>query len=198
MAAINQAIKEGKAAQTERALRNPNVALRGIVPECANSYQQALEGAMAKKRSPGNSPGLTSFYAACLAASEPNLSLLLEAYLSLSSGDTAFWVQHDMKDGTAYYFHLQTFQGTWEHPPSCHLNTSHLTWEEIQVVRVPARVRDGVWEEAPTHQRTPVSTVSHYHGHRCPWPPAALEGQRWLCHPAPGPSPWLPCSPEVC
>nr|XP_042135220.1 ras GTPase-activating-like protein IQGAP3 isoform X2 [Peromyscus maniculatus bairdii] len=101
VAAINQAIKEGKAAQTERVLRNPNVALRGIVPGCADRYQQALEEAAAKKRRPG---------------------------------DTAFWVQQDMKDGTAYYFHLQTFQGTWEHPPSCHLNTSHLTWEEIQSV----------------------------------------------------------------
>ncbi|KAL1778167.1 ras GTPase-activating IQGAP3 isoform X1 [Sigmodon hispidus] len=101
VAAINQAIKEGKAAQTERVLRNPNVALRGIVPDCADGYQQALKEAMAKKPRPG---------------------------------DTAFWVQHDMKDGTAYYFHLQTFQGMWEHPPSCHLNTSHLTWEEIQSV----------------------------------------------------------------
>ncbi|XP_005356948.1 ras GTPase-activating-like protein IQGAP3 [Microtus ochrogaster] len=101
VAAINQAIKEGKAAQTERVLRNPNVALRGIVPDCADSYQQALEGAVSKKRRPG---------------------------------DTAFWVRHDMKDGSAYYFHLQTFQGTWDHPPSCHLNTSHLTWEEIQSV----------------------------------------------------------------
>nr|AAI51103.1 IQ motif containing GTPase activating protein 3 [Mus musculus] len=101
VAAINQAIKEGKAAQTERVLRNPNVALRGIVPDCAKSYQQALEGAAAKKQCPG---------------------------------DTAFWVQHDMKDGTAYYLHLQTFQGTWEHPSGCHLNTSHLTWEEIQSV----------------------------------------------------------------
>ncbi|XP_031230195.1 ras GTPase-activating-like protein IQGAP3 [Mastomys coucha] len=101
VAAINQAIKEGKATQTERVLRNPNVALRGIVPDCTKSYQQALEGAAAKKQRPG---------------------------------DTAFWVQHDMKDGTAYYFHLQTFQGTWEPPPGCHLNTSHLTWEEIQSV----------------------------------------------------------------
>lgn len=101
VAAINQAIKEGKAAQTERVLRNPNVALRGIVPDCAKSYQQALEGAAAKKHRPG---------------------------------DTAFWVPHDMKDGTAYYFHLQTFQGTWERPPSRHLNASHLTWEEIQSV----------------------------------------------------------------
>ncbi|XP_008851771.1 ras GTPase-activating-like protein IQGAP3 isoform X2 [Nannospalax galili] len=101
VAAINQAIKEGKAAQTERVLRNPTVALRGVVPNCANSYQQALEDAVAKKRQPG---------------------------------DTAFWVKHDMKDGTAYYFHLQTFQGTWEQPPNCRLNTSHLTREEIQSV----------------------------------------------------------------
>ncbi|KAM9244572.1 ras GTPase-activating-like protein IQGAP3 [Dugong dugon] len=99
VAAINQAIKEGKATQTERVLRNPAVALRGVVPDCADGYQRALEGAMAKKRRPG---------------------------------DTAFWVQHNMKDGTAYYFHLQTFQGTWERPPGCHLNTSHLTQEEIQ------------------------------------------------------------------
>lgn len=56
VAAINQAIKEGKAAQTERVLRNPAVALRGVVPDCANGYQQALEGAVAKKRRAGNGP----------------------------------------------------------------------------------------------------------------------------------------------
>ncbi|XP_053460506.1 ras GTPase-activating-like protein IQGAP3 isoform X5 [Nycticebus coucang] len=101
VAAINQAIKEGKAAQTERVLRNPAVGLRGVVPDYADSYQRALESAGAKKR--------------CTA-------------------DAAFWVQHDMKDGTAYYFHLQTFQGTWEQPPGCHLNTTHLTRREIQSV----------------------------------------------------------------
>ncbi|XP_008049212.1 ras GTPase-activating-like protein IQGAP3 [Carlito syrichta] len=99
VAAINQAIKEGKATQTERVLRNPAVALRGVVLDCAEGYQRALEGVVAKKRHPA---------------------------------DTAFWVQHDMKDGTAYYFHLQTFQGTWEQPPTCRLNSSHLTREEIQ------------------------------------------------------------------
>ncbi|KAM8779874.1 LOW QUALITY PROTEIN: ras GTPase-activating-like protein IQGAP3 [Rhynchonycteris naso] len=98
VAAINQAIKEGKAAQTERVLRSPIVALRGVVSECANGYQRVLECSMAKNRCPG---------------------------------DTAFWVQYDMKDGTAYYFHLQTFQGTWEQPPGCRLNTSHLTREKI-------------------------------------------------------------------
>ncbi|KAM5161709.1 ras GTPase-activating-like protein IQGAP3 [Callospermophilus lateralis] len=99
VAAINQAIKEGKAAQTERVLRNPAVALRGVVPDCADGYQRALEGAVAKKR---------------------------------RAGDTAFWVQHDMRDGTAYYFHLKTFQGTWEKPLNGHLHTSHLSREEIQ------------------------------------------------------------------
>ncbi|XP_049736748.1 ras GTPase-activating-like protein IQGAP3 isoform X1 [Elephas maximus indicus] len=116
VAAINQAIKEGKAAQTERVLRNPNIGLRGVVPDCVDGYQRALEGAMAKKQRPG---------------------------------DTAFWVQHNMKDGTAYYFHLRTFQGTWERPPGCHLNTSHLTREEIQsaVTKVTAaHDRQQLWK----------------------------------------------------
>uniref|UniRef100_A0A2K6SPG7 IQ motif containing GTPase activating protein 3 n=1 Tax=Saimiri boliviensis boliviensis TaxID=39432 RepID=A0A2K6SPG7_SAIBB len=116
VAAINQAIKEGKAVQTERVLRNPAVALRGVVPDCAKGYQRALESVMAKKQRPA---------------------------------DTAFWVQHDMKDGTAYYFHLQTFQGTWEQPAGCRLNTSHLTWEEIQsaVTKVTAAYdRQQLWK----------------------------------------------------
>ncbi|XP_042781503.1 ras GTPase-activating-like protein IQGAP3 isoform X2 [Panthera leo] len=116
VAAINQAIKEGKAAQTERVLRNPSVALRGVVPNCADSYQRVLEGAMAKKRRPG---------------------------------DAALWVQHDMKDGSAYYLHLQTFRGTWEPPTGCRLNTSHLTREEIQsaITKVTAaRDRQQLWK----------------------------------------------------
>lgn len=59
VAAINQAIREGKAAQTERVLRNPTVALRGVVPNCADSYQRVLEDAVAEKQHPGNGPGLT-------------------------------------------------------------------------------------------------------------------------------------------
>uniref|UniRef100_A0A8C4MMZ8 IQ motif containing GTPase activating protein 3 n=1 Tax=Equus asinus asinus TaxID=83772 RepID=A0A8C4MMZ8_EQUAS len=122
VAAINQAIKEGKAAQTERVLRNPTVALRGVVPDCATGYQRVLESAMAK-----------------------NLLCLLGFCL----GDAAYWVQHDMKDGTTYYFHLQTFQGTWERPPGCRLNTSHLTREEIQsaVTKVTtAHDRQQLWK----------------------------------------------------
>lgn len=156
VAAINQAIKEGKAAQTERVLRNPSVGLRGVVPDCANGYQRLLKDAMAKKQRPGS--GLTlplPFLASPSYLSSP-LSLL--CLFGFCLGDTALWVQHDMKDGTTYYFHLQTFQGTWEQPPGCRLNASHLTREEIQVGGAPEGERAHGWEvpggEAPTHQDT--------------------------------------------
>uniref|UniRef100_A0A8B9BPL3 IQ motif containing GTPase activating protein 3 n=1 Tax=Anser brachyrhynchus TaxID=132585 RepID=A0A8B9BPL3_9AVES len=53
-AAINQAIKEGKAAQTLRVLRNPDVALRGVVDACATAYQEQLAALAATKRQAGN------------------------------------------------------------------------------------------------------------------------------------------------
>ncbi|KAM6330915.1 LOW QUALITY PROTEIN: ras GTPase-activating-like protein IQGAP3 [Alca torda] len=53
-AAINQAIKEGKAAQTLRVLRNPDVALCGVVSACAAAYQEQLAAVMATKRQAGS------------------------------------------------------------------------------------------------------------------------------------------------
>uniref|UniRef100_A0A8C0UPM7 IQ motif containing GTPase activating protein 3 n=1 Tax=Cyanistes caeruleus TaxID=156563 RepID=A0A8C0UPM7_CYACU len=45
-AAINQAIKEGKASQTLRVLCNPDVALCGVVNACADAYQEQLAALM--------------------------------------------------------------------------------------------------------------------------------------------------------
>lgn len=149
VAAINQAIKEGKAAQTERVLRNPSVALRGVVPNCADSYQRVLEGAMAKKRRPGNGPAPP---AACPSRPLPPLSLA--SLPGFCSGDAALWVQHDMRDGSAYYLHLQTFRGTWEPPTGCRLNASHLTREEIQVGRAP--VQEGPGRAFPVAEAPPA------------------------------------------
>ncbi|XP_028834928.1 ras GTPase-activating-like protein IQGAP3 [Denticeps clupeoides] len=42
LAAVNQAVKEGKAAQTLRVLRLPEVALRCVMAECAGDYQTEL------------------------------------------------------------------------------------------------------------------------------------------------------------
>uniref|UniRef100_A0A8C0UV60 IQ motif containing GTPase activating protein 3 n=1 Tax=Cyanistes caeruleus TaxID=156563 RepID=A0A8C0UV60_CYACU len=52
-AAINQAIKEGKASQTLRVLCNPDVALCGVVNACADAYQEQLAALMATKRPSG-------------------------------------------------------------------------------------------------------------------------------------------------
>lgn len=56
-AAINQAVKEGKASQTLRVLCNPDVALRGVVNTCADSYQEQLSALMATKKSAGKTLG---------------------------------------------------------------------------------------------------------------------------------------------
>ncbi|NXV63986.1 IQGA2 protein, partial [Molothrus ater] len=54
IAAINQAIKEGKASQTLRVLCNPDVALHGVVNACADTYQEQLAALMATKRPAGS------------------------------------------------------------------------------------------------------------------------------------------------
>ncbi|KAJ6652764.1 hypothetical protein lerEdw1_010912 [Lerista edwardsae] len=52
VAAINQAIKEGNAAQTVRVLRNPDVSFRGVVAECAKAYQEKLGALLAARKFP--------------------------------------------------------------------------------------------------------------------------------------------------
>ncbi|XP_042693080.1 ras GTPase-activating-like protein IQGAP3, partial [Centrocercus urophasianus] len=53
-AAINQAIREGRAAQTLRVLRNPDVGLRGVRDACAAGYQEQLQALAATKRPTGS------------------------------------------------------------------------------------------------------------------------------------------------
>ncbi|KAL8184319.1 UNVERIFIED_CONTAM: Ras GTPase-activating-like protein iqgap3 [Gekko kuhli] len=117
IAAINQAIKEGNAAQTVRVLRNPDVSLCGVVMECAGAYQAQLGALMAARKPPGNAK--------------------------------APWVQHRLKDGAEYYFSLQTFEGVWDQPRPCVLNTTHLSREEIQLAiarATAAHDRERLWK----------------------------------------------------
>uniref|UniRef100_A0A452INB3 Uncharacterized protein n=1 Tax=Gopherus agassizii TaxID=38772 RepID=A0A452INB3_9SAUR len=117
IAAINQAIKEGKPAQTARVLRNPDVSLRGIVAECAGAYQAQLAALLAAKRQAGNA--------------------------------NHNWVRHQLKDGSVYYFSLQNFEGSWERPHDCVLNSTHLSREEIQSTITgvtAAHDRERLWE----------------------------------------------------
>ncbi|XP_063803170.1 ras GTPase-activating-like protein IQGAP3 isoform X2 [Pseudophryne corroboree] len=100
IAAANQAVKEGKASQTLRVLRNPDALLCGVVKDCAEAYQTELGGIMDAKRKRGDV--------------------------------TNYWVRHKVKDRTDYFFHLRTFEGTWDCPPGFSSSTTHLSREEIQ------------------------------------------------------------------
>lgn len=54
LAAVNQAVKEGKASQTLRVLRLPEVALRSVVSECAEGYQTELAALLRAKALEGD------------------------------------------------------------------------------------------------------------------------------------------------
>ncbi|XP_060777825.1 ras GTPase-activating-like protein IQGAP3 [Neoarius graeffei] len=54
LAAVNQAVKEGKASQTLRVMRLPEVALRSVVAECATTYQTELSALLHAKRMEGD------------------------------------------------------------------------------------------------------------------------------------------------
>ncbi|XP_046891515.1 ras GTPase-activating-like protein IQGAP3 [Hypomesus transpacificus] len=54
LAAVNQAVKEGKAAQTLRVLRLPEVALRSVVDVCAAGYQAELSALLRAKAAGGD------------------------------------------------------------------------------------------------------------------------------------------------
>ncbi|KAM4690065.1 ras GTPase-activating-like protein IQGAP3 [Rhinophrynus dorsalis] len=119
IAAINQAIKEGKASQTVRVLRNPDAMLCGVVTDCAEAYQSELGSIMNKKRKTGDGAN--------------------------------YWVKHKVKERGDYYFHLRSFEGTWERPPGFSSNSIHLSREEIQsaVSRVTGGFqRERQWESS--------------------------------------------------
>nr|XP_014346442.1 PREDICTED: ras GTPase-activating-like protein IQGAP3 [Latimeria chalumnae] len=54
IAAVNQAVKEGKASQTVRVLRSPDVSVYGVIPECATGYQSDLAALMKAKLQEGD------------------------------------------------------------------------------------------------------------------------------------------------
>uniref|UniRef100_A0A673JPX7 Ras GTPase-activating-like protein IQGAP3 n=1 Tax=Sinocyclocheilus rhinocerous TaxID=307959 RepID=A0A673JPX7_9TELE len=55
LAAVNQAVKEGRASQTLRVLRLPEVALRSVVSGCADGYQTELTALLRAKTLEGQS-----------------------------------------------------------------------------------------------------------------------------------------------
>lgn len=60
LAAVNQAVKEGRATQTLRVLGLPEVALRSAVAECAAEYQAELTGLLRAKAMGGETLEINS------------------------------------------------------------------------------------------------------------------------------------------
>uniref|UniRef100_A0A8C8SNC1 IQ motif containing GTPase activating protein 3 n=1 Tax=Pelusios castaneus TaxID=367368 RepID=A0A8C8SNC1_9SAUR len=122
IAAINQAIKEGRPAQTVRVLRNPDVALRGIMAECAGAYQAQLAALMAGKRQAGKKPLKTR-------VAGEGVSLHLEE--SVSFGVTAAHDrQHLWESNTPFVVRLQACMRGYLVRQEF-MAHRHLLWEQL-------------------------------------------------------------------
>ncbi|XP_048383116.1 ras GTPase-activating-like protein IQGAP2 isoform X2 [Stegostoma tigrinum] len=97
---INSAIEMGDPQLTLTTMQSSNITARGLVPECADTYQNELSEAKRKKT-----------------GDEPNGSM---------------WVMHKIKDKYAYYYNLETTEGTWDKPENFVQNSTQLNREEIQ------------------------------------------------------------------
>ncbi|XP_075186392.1 ras GTPase-activating-like protein IQGAP3 [Anomaloglossus baeobatrachus] len=178
IAAINQAIKEGKASQTLRVLRNPDALLCGVVSDCAEGYQSELGAMMTTKRKRGDAAN--------------------------------YWVRHRVKERGDYFFHLRSFEGTWEQPSSFSPTTAHLSREEIQytinkvtsgfkrekqweantdmLVRLQAQMRGFLIRQKFSermhllHKQVPAVTVIQAHWRGCRQRQEYLQRTRYLHH----------------
>ncbi|XP_077114456.1 ras GTPase-activating-like protein IQGAP3 [Ranitomeya variabilis] len=176
IAAINQAIKEGKASQTLRVLRNPDALLCGVVSDCAHGYQAELGSAMTAKRKRGDAAN--------------------------------YWVRHKVKERGDYFFHLHSFEGTWDLPSGFSPSTTHLSREEIQstinkvtsgfkrekqweanvdmLVRLQARMRGFLVRQKFSerihllHKQVPAVTLIQAHWRGCRQRQEYLQRMRYL------------------
>ncbi|XP_066272351.1 ras GTPase-activating-like protein IQGAP1 isoform X4 [Branchiostoma lanceolatum] len=102
IASINLAIDDADPAKTLEALKNQDVFLHRVLPECAEPYQASLEQAKATKlEQGGDAPGSS-------------------------------WVEHKTRQGHNYYFNLETMESSWLPPEGFSSSRTHLSREEIQ------------------------------------------------------------------
>ncbi|XP_069463247.1 ras GTPase-activating-like protein IQGAP3 isoform X1 [Ambystoma mexicanum] len=74
---------------------------------------------------------LCGIIADCAASYQSALTIKMNA--KRQTGDVKnLWVKHNLRDGGEYYFHLRTFEGTWDRPQDFATNSTHLSRGEIQ------------------------------------------------------------------
>uniref|UniRef100_A0A8C7UYI1 IQ motif containing GTPase activating protein 2 n=1 Tax=Oncorhynchus mykiss TaxID=8022 RepID=A0A8C7UYI1_ONCMY len=107
VADINREVAEGDSQTTLHALQSPLAGLRGVLSECADTYQTQL-------------------------AHESMCDV--QVLFPLAGSSECVWVKHRIKDSYDYYYNLENREGTWEEPEDFTHNSTQLRREEIQSV----------------------------------------------------------------
>uniref|UniRef100_A0A8C5FRP0 IQ motif containing GTPase activating protein 3 n=1 Tax=Gadus morhua TaxID=8049 RepID=A0A8C5FRP0_GADMO len=141
LAAVNQAVKEGRADQTLRVLRLPEMALEGVAPECSAAYQKQLRSLLSSKAQRGG------WVCVCRSSSCVCVCVCVCVFVSVPGDNRSPWVRSQTADG-AFYFHLSRLEGNWDKPKGFTQNALFLTNQEIQVcINTRWMFNERGWEE---------------------------------------------------
>uniref|UniRef100_A0A8C0IZE0 IQ motif containing GTPase activating protein 3 n=1 Tax=Chelonoidis abingdonii TaxID=106734 RepID=A0A8C0IZE0_CHEAB len=137
---INEVLVQDDPEKTLTALLLPSAGFSAVTLPGARRYHDVLTAALRQKAQ----VGLLALRRLEQLAGEGVESLLLG-----TRNANHHWVRHQLKDGSMYYFSLQSFEGSWEQPRDCVLNSTHLSREEIQLTITgvtAAHDRERLWE----------------------------------------------------
>uniref|UniRef100_A0A8C4YBQ5 IQ motif containing GTPase activating protein 3 n=1 Tax=Gopherus evgoodei TaxID=1825980 RepID=A0A8C4YBQ5_9SAUR len=164
---INEALAQDDPEKTLTALLLPSARFSAVTLPGARRYHDVLTAALMalgiaainqaiKEGKPAQTArvlrnpdvSLRGIVAECAGAYQAQLAALLAAKRQAGNANHN-WVRHQLKDGSVYYFSLQNFEGSWERPHDCVLNSTHLSREEIQSTITgvtAAHDRERLWE----------------------------------------------------
>lgn len=111
---INSSLATSDPATTLASLKAPELSLRSITDECADTYHEKLAAARNDKPT----------------GKELGKSLMLDYVLFL---DESGWAEHRTRDGYKYYYNRNTEEYSWIRPDKWSGISQDLSREEIQV-----------------------------------------------------------------
>uniref|UniRef100_A0A8C7URN1 IQ motif containing GTPase activating protein 2 n=1 Tax=Oncorhynchus mykiss TaxID=8022 RepID=A0A8C7URN1_ONCMY len=161
IAEINEAeVAEGDSQTTLHALQSPLAGLRGVLSECADTYQTQLAQRQDLNTTTGNLAYNQLIYGCLFSVRQPHITVNylmfslcvcdvqvlfplagssesmcdVQVLFPLAGSSECVWVKHRIKDSYDYYYNLENREGTWEEPEDFTHNSTQLRREEIQSV----------------------------------------------------------------
>uniref|UniRef100_A0A8C7KI78 IQ motif containing GTPase activating protein 2 n=1 Tax=Oncorhynchus kisutch TaxID=8019 RepID=A0A8C7KI78_ONCKI len=132
---INE-VAAGDSQITLQALQSPLPGLRGVLSECADTYQTQL----GQRQDLNKHLWMFVFSSRHFLSNNsihypPNLMVpVYDMLFPLAGSSDSVWVKHQIKGGYDYYYNLENREGTWEEPEDFTHNSTQLRREEIQSV----------------------------------------------------------------